>query len=55
MGLEIDELIKSAQKQPGIADLMYVYGEYAEMMEKSREYLEGIIPKVIISGTSDSA
>jgi len=33
--LELDELIKSAQEQPGIADLMFVYGQYAEMLEKS--------------------
>ncbi|MEA1945526.1 MAG: hypothetical protein U9N07_09420 [Euryarchaeota archaeon] len=53
--LELDELIKSAQKQPGIADLMFVYGQYDEMLEKSREYLEGIKPKVIISASSDSS
>ena len=51
--------IKSAQEQPGIADLMsdlmFVYGQYAEMLQKSREYLEGIKPKVIISASSDSA
>ncbi len=52
---EIDEIIKNAQKQPGIADLMFVYGEYAEMMEKSRDYLEEVKPKVIISSASDSA
>jgi DNA polymerase elongation subunit (family B) len=53
--LEIDEFIKNAQKQPGIADLMFVYGEYVEMMEKSRDYLKEVKPKVIISSTSDSA
>ena len=26
--LELDELIKSAQKQPGVADLIFVYGQY---------------------------
>jgi hypothetical protein len=55
VALELDELIKSAQEQPGIADLMVVYGQYAEMLQKSREYLEGIKPKVIISASSDSA
>lgn len=54
MKLELDELIKNAQEQPGIADLMFVYGQYAEMLEKSCEYLEGIKPKVIISASSDS-
>ncbi len=52
---ELDELVKSAQEQPGIADLMFVYGQYAEMLEKSSEYLEGIKPKDIISVSSDSS
>ncbi|MEA3324513.1 MAG: hypothetical protein U9Q37_05160 [Euryarchaeota archaeon] len=55
MELELDELIKSAQKQPGVADLMFVYGQYDEMMRKSREYLEGARPKVIISDSSNSS
>lgn len=53
--LELDELIKSAQKQPGVADLILVYGKYDEMMQKSREYLEGVRPKVIISASSNSS
>lgn len=53
--LELDELIKSAQEQPGIADLMFVYGQYDEMLQKSREYLEEVEPKVIISASSDSS
>jgi len=53
--LELEELIKSAQQQPGIADLMFVYGQYDEMLQKSREYLEGVKPKVIISTSSNSS
>ena len=53
--LELDELIESAQQQPGIADLMFVYGQYDEMLQKSREYLEGVKPKVIISTSSNSS
>jgi len=53
--VELDELIKSAQQQPGIADLMLVYGQYDEMLRKSREYLEGVKPKVIISASSNSS
>ena len=49
--VELDELIKRAQQQPGIADLMFVYGQYDEMLQKSREYLEGVKPKVIISAS----
>jgi hypothetical protein len=44
--LEFDELIKNAESQPGIADLMFVYGQYAETLQKSHEYLEGVKPKV---------
>lgn len=53
--VELDELIKSAQQQPGIADLMFVYGQYDEMLRKSAEYLEGVKPKVIISASSNSS
>ncbi len=53
--VELDELIKRAQQQPGIADLMFVYGQYDEMLQKSREYLEGVKPKVIISASSNSS
>ncbi|MFZ2071915.1 MAG: hypothetical protein WAV32_10055 [Halobacteriota archaeon] len=53
--LGLEELIKSAQEQPGIADLMFVYGQYDEMLQKSREYLEGVKPKVIISASSNSS
>ena len=53
--VELDELIKSAQQQPGIADLMFVYGQYDEMLRKSREYLEGVKPNVIISASSNSS
>jgi hypothetical protein len=53
--LELDELIKKAEEQPGIADLMFVYGQYDEMLQKSREYLEGVRPKDIISASSNSS
>ncbi len=55
VNLELDELIKSAQEQPGVADLMFVYGQYDEMMQKSREYLEGVSTKVVISDSSNSS
>lgn len=53
--LDLEELIKSAREQPGIADLMVVYGQYDEMMQKSREYLEGVRPKVVILDSSNSS
>ncbi len=52
---ELDELIKKAQAEPGIVDLLAVYGQYGEVMEKSREYLVGMKPKIIISTTSGTS
>ena len=37
---EAEEMIRKAQAQPGIADLMRAYGRYDEVMEQSRAYLE---------------
>lgn len=52
---ELDELIKKAQKEPGIVDLLAVYGQYGEVLEKSREYLAGMEPKTIVSTTAESS
>lgn len=49
---ELDELIKKAQKEPGIVDLLAVYGQYGEVIKKSNEYLAGTRPKTIISTTA---
>ncbi len=38
---EIEVLIKQAQAKPGISELMKAYGRYDEVMEQSREYIEG--------------
>jgi hypothetical protein len=38
---DIDDIIKRAQAQPGISELMMVYGRYDEVMEQSRAYVEG--------------
>lgn len=53
--LELDELIRKAQAEPGIMDLLAVYGHYGEIMEKSRNYLVGMKPKTIISTTSGTS
>lgn len=41
---EVEELIRKAQAQPGITELMRVYGRYGEMMEQTRIYVEGNKP-----------
>jgi hypothetical protein len=47
------EIIKKAQNQPGIIELMKAYGQYELLTRQSAEYLNSIPPKVIIF-TSDS-
>jgi len=37
---ELDILIKKAQSQPGITELMRAYGRYEEVIEQSRVYVE---------------
>ncbi|MGF3496677.1 MAG: hypothetical protein ACQXXC_03500 [Methanolinea tarda] len=37
---ELDTLIKKAQSQPGITELMRAYGRYDEVLEQSRAYVE---------------
>jgi len=37
---ELDTLIKKAQSQPGITELMRAYGRYDEVLEQSRAYFE---------------
>ncbi len=41
---EAEELIRKAQAQPGITELMRAYGRYGEMMEQTRMYVEGNKP-----------
>jgi hypothetical protein len=36
-----DDLVRKAQAQPGINELMRAYGRYDEVMEQSRAYVEG--------------
>ncbi|MCJ7444944.1 MAG: hypothetical protein MUO26_10515 [Methanotrichaceae archaeon] len=52
--LELEELIKSAQKQPGIVELMHIYGQYAELLEISNEYLAELKPRNINFSASNS-
>lgn len=41
---EAEELIRRAQAQPGITELMRAYGRYDEVMEQTRVYVEGNKP-----------
>jgi len=52
---EHEKLMKKAQQQPGIKELMIVYGQYEEMLRQSHEYLLGVMPKEIISATNNTS
>ncbi len=52
---QFKELLEKAQRQPGIRELMVVYGQYEEVMALSHEYLMGASPKQVISTTSETS
>lgn len=55
IGLDYKELIQKAQEQPGIKELMLVYGNYESMIQQSHEYLMGMMPRSIISSNNNSS
>ncbi len=52
---EYDEIIKRAQGQPGIAELMQVYDQYDLLLRQSHEYLSSTRPKTVIATTNSSS
>ena len=52
---EYQELVKKAQQQPGVVELMKVYEQYDELLKRSYEYLSGANPKTIISTTDTTS
>lgn len=49
---DLEEIIRQAQAQPGIADLMIAYGRYDEVLEQSRAYVQGkVVQKQILLST----
>ena len=51
---DYEELMKRAQEQPGIEELVVVYGGYENMIQQSHEYLMGMMPRFIISSDNRS-
>jgi len=51
---DYEELIKKAQKQPGINELITVYGNYQSVIKKSNEYLMGVMPRSVITTNNQS-
>lgn len=41
---EYKKLLKEAKKQPGLVDLMKVYGQYDELLAQSQQYLSKLTP-----------
>lgn len=52
---QFEELLEKAQRQPGIKELMAVYGQYEEVMALSHEYLMGATSKHVITTTSETS
>jgi len=55
MAAEYDEVVKKAQQQPGIAELMKAYGRYDELVKRANAYLSRPGTKVIISTSNSSS
>jgi hypothetical protein len=49
------DLIKEAQKQPGIVELSKAYGYYDLLMKQSSLYFKSIRPKFVIINSTNSA
>lgn len=52
---DLEELIRSAQAQPGIVELMAAYGRSEELLRIYNTYLDALKPKSIIGASANSA
>lgn len=52
---DYNSLIKKAQEQPGIAELMQVYGTYDSLVKQANAYLGTSKAKILISSTNTSS
>lgn len=52
---EKEALIKKAQEQPGIKELMTAYGHYEDMVRQCNAYLTEFLPKSINSTSNNSS
>lgn len=51
--IEYNKMLKQAQKQPGLVEMMKVYGQYGALLAQSRQYLSNLTPAESFSvGTS---
>lgn len=52
---EYADLIKEAQKQPGIIELSKAYGYYDMLVKQSSIYFKSIRPKFVVINSADSS
>ena len=43
-----DDLLRNAMKHPGVADMMTVYGQHENVMERTAPYLAAMRDRVIL-------
>lgn len=53
--LELGEIIRRAQKQPGVADVMAFYAQYSKLLQKNNECSLAMTPQGISSYSSNSS
>lgn len=51
---EYNDLLNKSKEQPGVKDLMELYGQYDKVIQRSRIYLQGNMRKVISSSNNES-
>ena len=52
---EYETLLRNALKQPGIKELMEVYGQYEEFVRQTNEYLFNVTPRPEITASNSTA
>lgn len=54
IGAELDELIRTAQQRPGVAEIMAFYAQYSELLKNNSECSTAMAPQGISSYSSNS-
>jgi hypothetical protein len=52
---EYETLVRNALKQPGIKELMEVYGQYEDLVRQTNEYLFNVTPRPEITSSNSTA
>lgn len=53
--LVLEEMIRNAQKQPGVADVMAFYAQYSKLLQMNNECTIVMAPQGISSYSSNSS